>query len=64
MSLWNPRKPLNQPPRYGQITPQQEPPPPYDPLTQILRDAEFAAKAKRGRKSVVSVFDKSTKGSR
>lgn len=40
MSLWNPRKPLNQPPVYGRIQ-APDPTPPRDPAKAIHVSAQF-----------------------
>lgn len=56
MSLWNPRKPLTQPPGYGRVGYQSTPEPKADASKQIVQAAQFerlAATRKLGQRAVV-----------
>ena len=41
MSLWNPKKPLNQPPHFGRVGQQREPTPKADAAARAVRESQF-----------------------
>ena len=41
MSLWNPKKPLNQPPHFGRVGRQREPAPKADAAARAVRESQF-----------------------
>lgn len=41
MSLWNPKKPLNQPPHFGCVGQQREPTPKADAAARAVRESQF-----------------------
>ena len=64
MSLWNPRKPLNQPPHFGRGAVQYEQPRKFDPAVQAATEAIEDGKRFRRQRAGTTAFDKSTSGSR
>ena len=56
MSLWNPKKPLNQPPHFGRVGQQREAAPKTDAAAQAVRASHFArmdTTRKLGQRAVV-----------
>lgn len=41
MSLWNRKRPMNQPPHFGRVSQQREPAPKADTAAQAVRAAQF-----------------------
>lgn len=65
MSLWNPKKPLNQPPHFGLVgCIKASEVKPHDASERAAINAEYDAKVSRRKRSTTSMFDRSTKGSR
>ena len=65
MSLWNPRKPLNQPPHFGRVGAViAHTNPVVCQAERTAINAEYDAKVSRRKRSTTSMFDRSTKGSR
>jgi hypothetical protein len=63
-TLWNPRRPLNQPPHYGHVTAAAEQSKPFDHAADKAAEAIYPSQSTRRKRSDKSVFDRSTKGSR
>lgn len=64
MSLWNPRKPPNQPPHFGRGQVQYETASKYDPAVQAAKEAIEDGKRYRRKRAGTTAFDKGTSGSR
>lgn len=41
MSLWNPKRPMNQPPHFGRVGQQREPAPKADAAARAVRESQF-----------------------
>ncbi|MBL7091713.1 hypothetical protein [Acidovorax sp.] len=67
MSLWNPRKPLNQPPHFGTVgAVQASPVTKFDDALHKAQEALYDAKVQRSKRagSRSTVFDRGSSGSR
>ena len=64
-TLWNPRKPLSQPPHYGHVGhPEQPKSTPADLAVSGAKTALFEAHEHRTRKNIYTSFDKGLRGTR
>lgn len=65
-TLWNPRKPLNQPPHFGIVgAAETVDSKQFDAALQKAKDAHYDSQAGRRKRSTErAIFDRSTKGSR
>lgn len=65
MSLWNPKKALNQPPHFGRVGAViAKATPVVSDAERIAINAQFDAQAERRKRSTTSMFDRSTRGAR
>ena len=65
MSLWNPSKPLNQPPNFGRVgAVSMNETKPITPAEQTAINAMYDSQSGRRDRCYATAFDRSTKGSR